>query len=142
MEKYIFIDGVFVGKNILTIYEGLYLLENQKIVVYNKDGKKLDIKDILTDDLKKRYIVYKFLKEKNVRFGAGLKFGGTFRVYENPKDEHSKWICFPVYKNEKFTIYEFLSKNRVAHSTRKTLLIAIVDKDKIEKFLEIEWKKL
>ncbi|HIP90447.1 MAG TPA: tRNA-intron lyase [Candidatus Nanopusillus sp.] len=142
MEEYIFADGVFVGKDILTIYEGLYLLESRKIKVYDKYGKELDITDILTEDLKKRYIVYKFLKERNIIFGAGMKFGGTFRVYENPGDDHSKWICFPVYKNEKFTIYEFLAKNRVAHSTRKTLLISIVDKDKIRKFLEIKWKKL
>ena len=142
MEKYTFADGVFIGKNILTIYEGLYLLENGKIIVYSKDGRKLKLNDILTDDLKKRYIVYKFLKEKNVRFGAGMKFGGTFRVYENPQDEHSRWICFPVYKDEKFTIYEFLAKNRVAHSTRKTLLIAIVSGEKIDRFLEIKWKRL
>jgi len=138
---FVFNNGVFIGETVLSLYEGLYLLEKQKIIVFDVNGKELKLEDFLKNKkIRDRYIIYKFLKEKNIRFGAGLKFGGTFRVYENPKDEHSRWVCFPVNKEDKIIMYDFLAKNRVAHSTRKNLLIAIVD-DKI-RLLEIKWKKL
>jgi len=141
MQEYLFKNGMFIGKNILPFYEGLYLLEKKKIKVFDENGRELKLEDFLKNEkIKIRYIIYKFLKEKGIRFGAGLKFGGTFRVYENPEDKHSKWICFPVNKKDKVIMYDFLAKNRVAHSTRKSLLVAVIN-DKI-RFLEIKWKKL
>ena len=141
MQEYIYKDGVFVGENILSIYEGIYLLEKEEIVVKDEGGRKLTLKDILTPELEVRYQVYKYFKEKGLKFGAGMKFGGTFRVYEDPEDEHSRWICFPVREDDKFIVYDFLAKNRVAHSTRKSLLITIVG-DKDITFLETKWTRL
>ena len=144
MDVYIFKDGIFFGKNKLNLYEGLYLLKNKKIKVIDNNKKELSFDDIyskLNDDLKLYYNVYEYLKEKNIRFGAGMKFGGPFRVYEDIEDEHSKWICIPCQKNSKFMIYDFIAKNRTAHSTRKTLLIAIENENKID-LLEIKWRRL
>ena len=39
------------------------------------------------------------------------------------------------------TWYEFAAKNRVAHSTKKNLLIAIVDAEADVTFYEIQWLK-
>ena len=141
MKEYVYRNGVFVGENTLSIYEGLYLLEKGEIIVKDEKGNRLTIDDILTPELKVRYEVYKYFKKKGLKFGAGMKFGGTFRVYEDPEDEHSRWICFPVKGDDKFTIYDFLAKNRVAHSTRKSLLIAVVEDNSIT-FLETKWTRL
>jgi tRNA-intron endonuclease len=141
MDEYIYKDGVFVGKKPLSLYEGLFLLEKGEIIVKDPSGRTLTLKDILTPEMEIRYKVYKYFKEKGLKFGAGMKFGGTFRVYEDYEDEHSRWICFPVKEDDYFTAYDFIAKNRVAHSTRKSLLIAIVGKDDIS-FLESRWVRL
>jgi len=61
-------------------------------------------------------------------------------VYEK-KDKHAKWIVFPISK-PKININEFISKNRVAHSTAKKLLLAIVDHEENIIFYEVNWLKI
>ena len=75
---------------------------------------------------------------------TALKFGADFRVYERgkrPGKGHAKWILFCVDQNEKFSWKEFAAKNRVAHSTKKKLLIGCVDEDSGVTYWEIGWKK-
>ena len=69
---------------------------------------------------------------------TALKFGAEFRVYEKRKN-HSKWILFPVSENKSITWQDFSAKNRVAHSTKKNLLIAIVDEETKVSYYEIRW---
>ncbi|MEM4680721.1 MAG: tRNA-intron lyase [Nanopusillaceae archaeon] len=138
--KVIYKDGIFIGTS-LPFLEILYLSEKGKIEIFDCYGKKINFEKIIKEkNLEKIYFVYKDLRDKKYFVGTGLKFGGNLRVYENPTDEHSKWICFPVRINEDFSLYDFLAKNRVAHSTRKKLLVAVIDKN--IKYLEIEWKRL
>ena len=75
---------------------------------------------------------------------TALKFGADLRIYERgvkPGEEHAKWILYPVYESNGLTWQEFAAKNRVAHSTRKKLLIGIVDDENDVTYYEIEWKK-
>jgi tRNA-intron endonuclease len=46
-----------------------------------------------------------------------------------------------VYESGELTWQEFAAKNRVAHSTRKKLLIGIVDEENDVTYYEIGWTK-
>ena len=91
-----------------------------------------------------KYAVYQDLRRKGYIVKTALKFGAEFRVYENgkkPGQAHAIWIVFPVYETSGLTWHEFSAKTRVAHSTRKNLLIAIVDEEGDVTYYEVAWKK-
>ena len=91
-----------------------------------------------------KYPVFKSLREKGYIVKTALKFGAEFRVYEKgPKSggKHAKWIVFTDYESGKLTWHEFSAKNRVAHSTKKNLLLAIVDEEGDISYYEINWIK-
>ena len=73
-----------------------------------------------------------------------MKFGADFRVYDKgikPGEDHAKWIVYPVKESDAITWYEFSAKNRVAHSTKKNLLIGVVDGEGDVTYYEISWKR-
>jgi len=73
-----------------------------------------------------------------------LKFGADFRVYDRgvkPGEDHAKWIIYPVYESSTLTWHEFSAKNRVAHSTKKRLLIAVLDAENDITYWEIRWTR-
>ncbi|MDP3918703.1 MAG: tRNA-intron lyase, partial [Nanoarchaeota archaeon] len=75
---------------------------------------------------------------------TALKFGADFRVYDRgikPGEEHAKWVMYPIPETSTCSWYEFAAKNRVAHSTRKRLLIAIVDEEGDVTYYEIKWTR-
>lgn len=89
-----------------------------------------------------RYRVYKDLRNRGYIVKTALKFGADFRVYEkgkSPGQEHAKWIVYPVYETGSMTWHEFAAKNRVAHSTKKNLLIGVVDDEGDVTYYEIKW---
>ena len=130
-----------------SLIEGLYLLERGKFKI--KDGKKeLSFDDYLKRARKidpnfwVRYVVFKDLRKRGYIVKTALKFGADFRVYDRgvkPGEDHAKWIVFPVHEGETLTWYEFAAKNRVAHSTKKNLLLAIVDAEGDVTFYQVEW---
>jgi tRNA-intron endonuclease len=142
MKRVLYKDNIFLLEdNVLYFYEVLYLLEKNEIEVYDEKNNKLDINYFLKDEkIKLYYNIYKYFREKGYHLGTGLKFGGIFRIYEDIK-EHSKWVAIPININEKIDIYDFLAKNRVAHSTRKRILYCVKDNNNYI-FLEVRWKKL
>ena len=127
--------------------EALYLVEKEKLTVYSKkkelsfDGVIKSVKKI-EPNLWTRYCVYKDLRKRGYIVKTALKFGADFRVYERgikPGDDHAKWVVFPVAEGETLTWYEFAAKNRVAHSTRKKLLLAIVDAEGEPTYYVCSW---
>ena len=89
-----------------------------------------------------RYCVFKDMRDKGYIIKTALKFGADFRVYERgvkPGEDHAKWIVYPVHETSGLTWHEFSAKNRVAHSTRKKLLIGIVDEEGDVTYYEIRW---
>jgi len=130
-----------------SLMEAMYLLEREKINIYDKKKLlnfdsflKLAIK--LEKDFWIRYSVYRDLRKRGYIVKTALKFGADFRVYDRgvkPGDDHAKWIVYPVHESENLTWYEFSAKNRVAHSTRKNLLIAVVDEEEDITYYEISW---
>ncbi len=142
--------GERVGEKIqYTLAETLFLVEKGKMNVYMKEKlipKKELIKKLQRMDkrLEIKYPVFKDLRKKGYIVKTALKFGGDFRVYEKgfkSGKNHAKWIVFVDYESKKLTWHEFSAKNRVAHSTNKKLLLAIVDEEGDATYYEIKWLK-
>ncbi|MBI4143784.1 tRNA-intron lyase [Candidatus Woesearchaeota archaeon] len=130
------------GRIQLSMYEATYLQEKTKIVILNTKAEP--IKKRKNKAFWVSYAVYRDLKEKGYIVKTALKFGGTFRVYSKgtkPGQAHAKWVVYPAHESETLTWHEFAAKNRVAHSTRKKLLIAIVDDELGVCYWEARWLK-
>ncbi|MEK6936610.1 MAG: tRNA-intron lyase [Nanoarchaeota archaeon] len=130
-----------------SLVEALYLLEKKKMDVLD-DNKPLNYDSFLKRAKKiqpnfwVRYCVFRDLRSRGYIVKTALKFGADFRVYDRgikPGEDHAKWIVFPVHESEVLTWYEFSAKNRVAHSTRKRLLLGIVDEEEDVTYYECRW---
>ncbi len=132
-----------------SLSEALYLVETGKMEVLFKD-KKISIKDLrkklqrIDKKIQVKYPVFKDLRKKGYIIKTALKFGADFRVYEKssrPGKTHAKWLVFVVHESKKISWHEFAAKNRVAHSTKKNLLLAIIDEEESITYYEIRWFK-
>ncbi len=142
--------GEPVGDKIqYSLSETLFLVEKSKMDVFSKNSKIL--KKELDKKLQKidkriqiKYPVFKDLRERGYIVKTALKFGADFRIYDKghkPGKQHAKWIVFADHESKKLTWHEFSAKNRVAHSTRKNLLLAIVDEEGSITYYEVRWIK-
>jgi tRNA-intron endonuclease, archaea type len=144
--------GEKLGEKILySLPEALFLVQNKKMELVDSRDKKLAEKEVLKKferidkKFKTKYLVFKDLRKNGYIVKTALKFGAEFRVYEKGKKigkGHSKWICFPVSENKTLTWQEFSAKNRVAHSTKKNLLIAVVDDEGSVSYYEVKWTRV
>ncbi|MEM3405484.1 MAG: tRNA-intron lyase [Candidatus Pacearchaeota archaeon] len=140
------------GKIIYSIFETLYLLEKEKIELIF-ENKKINFENFFSIISKKdkkipiKYIVFKDLRSKGYVVKTALKFGAEFRVYEkgtkpHKNKEHAKWILYPLKESDKITMQELSAKSRIAHSTKKNLLIAVVDEEEDVTYYEVSWIKI
>ncbi|MBR9681836.1 MAG: tRNA-intron lyase [Candidatus Altiarchaeota archaeon] len=123
--------------------EALFLVEDGYLEVVHRK------KALLPEQLRKkferknrgflaRYLVYKDLRNKGYLLKAGLKYGVDFRVYEkgvkprvgsrNP-EEHAKFLLWILDETSPLSPTNLIGMNRVAHSVKKYLWVAIVDRD-------------
>ncbi len=138
------------GKVQLSLLEAMYLAEKKKIKITDKRNKEIKSENFLkkAQRIDKRfwirYSVFKDMRERGYIVKTALKFGADFRVYARgvkPGEDHAKWIIYPVHESEAMTWYEFAAKNRVAHSTKKNLLIGVVDEESDVSYWEVRWVK-
>lgn len=144
--------GERTGEKIFyTLQEALLLVESKKMEILDSKDKKLTEKELLKKfekidkKFKTKYLVFRDLRNKGFIVKTALKFGAEFRVYDKGKsigEDHAKWILFPVSQNEQLTWQDFSAKNRIAHSTNKKLLIAIVDEENQVSYYEVNWLKI
>jgi len=136
------------GKLQLSLLEALYLMEKGKICVVDGRSKEINFEKFLKKAQKLepnfwiRYSVFKDIRNRGYIIKTALKFGADFRIYDRgykPGEAHAKWVVYPVHEGEALTWYEFAAKNRVAHSTKKRLLIGIVDDEGDVTYYEIRW---
>ncbi|HLC97005.1 MAG TPA: tRNA-intron lyase [Candidatus Nanoarchaeia archaeon] len=136
------------GKLQLTLIETLYLLEKKRAEVYASPKREIEFDKLvkkaekLEPNLWPRYCVFRDIRDRGYIIKTALKFGADFRVYDRgikPGEDHAKWIVYPVSETTNLTWYEFAAKNRVAHSTKKRLLIGIVDEENSVTYYEIRW---
>ena len=138
------------GKVELSLLEAYYLMEKGKLDVKSEAGRKVSFEQFvkkarkLEPNFQIRYCVFKDMRNRGYIIKTALKFGADFRVYDRgvkPGEDHAKWIVFPVNEASTLTWHEFSAKNRVAHSTKKRLLIAVVDAESDCTYYEIAWKR-
>ena len=138
------------GKVELSLLEGLYLLEKGKLEVKSESGRDIPFESYVKKARKEepniwiRYCVFRDMRNRGYIIKTALKFGADFRVYERgvkPGEDHAKWIVFPVHEASVYTWHEFSSKNRVAHSTKKRLLLAVVDDENDVTYYEVRWTR-
>jgi tRNA-intron endonuclease len=137
------------GKIEYSLAEALFLISEKRLTVYA--GKKLLPFDELMKKLKRidkkietKFIVFRNLRKKGYILKTALKYGADFRIYSKgikPGENHARWILFCTRENEALTWHDFAAKNRIAHSIKKNLLIAIVDEESDVSYYEITWLK-
>jgi tRNA-intron endonuclease len=134
-----------------TLEEAMYLYEKDKIEIIDRTGKPF-VKTVLLERMSRtnahfliRYAVYSDLRKKGYIPKTALKFGSAFRVYDKgvrPGEDHARWIVLPVKETDRLKWYDFCAQARVAHSTRKRLLIAVVDAENDVSYYETQWIKV
>ena len=136
------------GKVQLSLLEALYLMGKGKLLINDYRKKKVTFDDFIKKTRKVepnfwiRYCVFKDIRDRGYIIKTALKFGADFRVYDRgvkPGEDHARWIIYPVHEGSALTWYEFAAKNRVAHSTKKRLMIGIVDNEGDVTYYEIKW---
>ena len=132
-----------------SLVEASYLLQNDKMEIYS-NNKKLTLDNFMKKAKKMdkkielKLIVYNDLRKKGYIVKSALKFGAEFRVYEKgvrPGKDHSKWILYTTKEHSQINWHDFAAKSRVAHSTKKNLLIALVDDESDITYYEVAWLK-
>jgi tRNA-intron endonuclease len=138
------------GKVQLSLIEAAYLSEKGTIELLSDSNRKIDFEKLIKKATKVepnfwvRYCVFKDIRNRGYIIKTALKFGADFRVYDRgvkPGEDHAKWIVYPVEEASALTWYEFSAKNRVAHSTKKRLLIAVLDAENDITYWEIKWTR-
>jgi len=138
------------GKVQLSLTEAAYLLEKGRLKVVLPSGKEINFEAFSKKAQKEepnfwvRYCVFKDIRNRGYIIKTALKFGADFRVYDRgvkPGEDHARWIIYPVHEGSTLTWYEFSAKNRVAHSTKKRLLMGIVDDEGDVTYYEIKWMR-
>ena len=132
-----------------SLIEALYLLQENRIRVFS--GKKELKFEELLKKIKKldkrieiKLPVFSNLRKKGYILKTALKFGADFRVYKKgikPGQNHALWLLYCVRESESHSWYDFVAKNRVAHSARKKLLIGIFDDEGDVTYYEVGWLK-
>ena len=144
------IHGVKSKQLELALVEALYLLERKKIKIYDARKKALSFEQVLAKAQRSetnfwtRWRVFRDFRTRGYVLKTALKFGADFRVYRRgmkPGEDHAKWVLFCVSETGKESWREFSAKMRVAHSTRKTLLIGCVDDEGDVTYWEVRWRK-
>ena len=137
------------GKIEYSLVEALFLSMENKMKVFSnhkhlseesfmKKIKKIDKK------IETKLTVFSDLRKKGYIVKTALKFGAEFRVYDQgvrPGKDHARWILFTSKETSAFSWHEFTAKNRIAHSTKKKLLLGIVDEESDVTYYEISWVK-
>lgn len=137
------------SKILYSVFETLLLLEQGKLTLMEKNkpvsydmlvkkAKKID-KRLLT-----KYAVFKDLRDSGYVVKTALKFGAEFRVYpkgSKPGNDHASWLVYPVQEHETQSWHDFAAKNRVATTTKKRVLLGIVDDEQDVLYYEVSWFK-
>jgi tRNA-intron endonuclease len=135
--EYALVEALFLSQenriNIFSSSNSKEPLTHEQLI---KKAKKIDKK------IETKLIVFSDLRKKGYIPKTALKFGAEFRVYDKgdkPGKNHARWLLFIAKEHDSLLIHEFSAKNRIAHSTKKNLLIAIVDEESDVTYYETSW---
>ncbi|MBI3333919.1 tRNA-intron lyase [Candidatus Pacearchaeota archaeon] len=125
------------------VREGLMrVLSGSKELSYDALLLKLKRKDAR---LGMKSEVFHQLRKKGYIVKTALKFGADFRIYDKgvrPGKEHARWLLTCFKAHDKVNWHDLAAKLRVAHSTKKKLVLAIIDEESSVSYYESGWLKL
>ena len=135
------------GRVELGVYEACFLMQSGRISVIDSRNKSMSFDALYrrllgnSKDAWIRYVVFCDLRKRGYTVKSALKFGADFRVYDRNArdDDHARWVLYVVREADKLTWQGFAAKTRVAHSTKKQLLIAVVDDEGDISYWEARW---
>jgi len=120
----------------LSLYEACLLLDEEKILVFDKNDKEITVKKLvkhaekLNENFSVKYAVYRDLRlQRGYLTRSGLKFGCDFIVYGKSKklgESHSKWMVHVVSEIQRMDFGEITRAARLATSVKKRMIYAIV----------------
>lgn len=125
--------------NKLDVYETIFLMEYGRLKVSNYSKPEIfGIAYKRRSDFPKLYQVYEDWRSKGYVVKTGFKFGTHFRIYfpgakpgrDDPAWVHSKHVIQVFPRDVKMLISEWARAIRVAHSVRKTFILAIPGKSR------------
>jgi tRNA-intron endonuclease, archaea type len=132
-----------------SLIETLYLLQNNKLKLF-QNKKSIDFETFIKKAkridkrIEIKFPIYENLRSRGYILKTALKFGADFRVYKRgvqPGKDHALWILYAVKESESHTWQDFAAKNRVAHSTKKKLLLGVLDDEEDVSYWECNWLK-
>ncbi len=120
----------------LSLYEACLLAEEDKLEVFDKDGKKLSFDKLLilgeklNEGFAMKYDVFRDLRlGRGYVVKSGIKFGCDFVVYargKKPGKAHSKWMVWVIPESARMDYAELTGAARLATNVKKKLLLATV----------------
>ncbi len=130
----------------LDVYETLFLIDSGTLSVTNMTRAQIvKVADERRKDFQKLYDVYADWRSKGYVVKTGFKFGTHFRIYfpgaqpgRDTKWAHSMHVIQVFPRDTKLLIAEWSRAIRVAHSVRKTFILAIPGKSRTKK-LDIDF---
>ena len=118
------------GRILLSIYEGLYLVEKGVMRIESSFSQIYQLGLRSFENFETAYRIYRDLRERGFMVKTGLKFGSDFRVYERIKSlremEHSKYL---VKIRSDMVARELAGDVRLSNAVRKTLLYPLLTED-------------
>jgi tRNA-intron endonuclease len=135
---------------ILDLMEGLYLVENKKIVIHESSSEsKVSLKNLkqkakqLYDEFEEKYAVYRDLRDGGLIVTPGIKFGCDFAVYKyGPGVEHAPYMVSVKKTGSDISATEIVKAGRLATTVRKRFIIAVPDMDSSKiNYLIFKWFK-
>jgi len=118
----------------LSLIEALFLMEKEKMKLESPGGS-VDCSRLmegLDQGRLLQYKVFKDLRERGYVVKTGFKFGAHFRVYDRgvyPTGGHSRYLVHVITEGESFEMPEISRAVRLAQSVKKTLILAVVDRE-------------
>ncbi|RLE50203.1 MAG: tRNA-intron lyase [Candidatus Methanomethylicota archaeon] len=121
----------------LSAFEALYLVNRGKLKVFNDCNEELNFSSLLNFFLKIdhniwiKYLIYSDLRKRGyiVKPGFGTKI--SFRVYRRGAEigkEPAKYLVYGIVEGKPIELSELSEMVKEARSTRKELILAIVDR--------------
>jgi tRNA-intron endonuclease len=127
-------------KLILEPVEVLLLCERNRILLWKENDKSNQIYDFenlliyfiqYDPRLWQKYIIYMDLRKRGYVVRAGYGDGLDFRVYKRGADfekNSAKYLIYPIFEGYPIELKDLDKISRVAMSSRKSLIIATVDR--------------
>ncbi len=122
--------GVAINRPLsLSYFDTLYLIE--KGVLQVKKNNVLSAEEFMEyavevyEEFREKYQVYKEFRDLGYIVRPGLKFGTDFIIYlKGPGIDHSKWAVLVEKNDTELSTINIVRAGRLAHSVKKTFLIA------------------